>query len=283
MHVKRVIGERRALRITFKIKEYPMAHPANANLQISPAGLALIKKWEGWYPKAYKDPVGVWTIGYGTIGPEARPGRTITKATGEKLLQAELEKDQETVKRLVDVPLNQYQFDALVSFVYNLGSGNFSRSTLRKLLNRGNYIGAAGQFIRWNKARDRATNKYITLNGLTNRRNDEAALFLRDPLDDIPAKDLDMERQAPLADPHSFDGNVQPDAPQKNSNPLMEVVLHTDSFKALLLSLTGVGIALKEAFEPFQDNPIMLFALAVIGAGVFANLYVKYRDTSEGR
>jgi len=99
-----------------------MSSTRNENLRISPAGLALIKKWEGWYPKAYKDPVGIWTIGWGTIGVEAVPGRTITKKQGEEFLRRDLIKDEDTVKSLVKVDLTQHQFDALVSFVYNCGS-----------------------------------------------------------------------------------------------------------------------------------------------------------------
>ena len=107
-----------------------MNHPKNLNLHVSDAGLALIKEFEGFYPKTYLDPVGVWTIGWGTIGEVAKPGRTITREQATAFLRKELRTVESQIKKLVKVPPNQNQFDALVSFVYNVGSGNFGKSTL---------------------------------------------------------------------------------------------------------------------------------------------------------
>lgn len=256
---------------------------ANDNLTISPAGLALIKKWEGWYPKAYKDPVGVWTIGWGTTGAEARPGRTITKKQGEEFLRGDLKNDEETVKRLVKVPLNQYEFDSLVSFVYNVGSGNLARSTLLKLLNRGNKQAAAGQFIRWNKARSRETNEWLTLDGLTNRRKDEAALFLRDPTDDFKIEDLNMESQKPLENPQDHEATVSTEAPTEHPAPWTEVIKNTDTFKGVTSAVTGVLVALTQLFDPIKDNPVAASGLAVALAAMIYVLFIKKRDTQEGR
>lgn len=255
----------------------------NESLTISPAGLALIKKWEGWYPKAYKDPVGVWTIGWGTTGSEARPGRTITKKQGEEFLRADLRDDEASVKRLVTVPLTQYEFDALVSFVYNCGAGNFSKSTLRKLINRGNKQAAAAQFVRWNKARDRETGEYITLRGLTNRRKDEAALFLRDPADEVPESDLDMEDQKPLENPHTNESTVTTEAPDKHSSPLLEVVANTDTFKGVVTGFTGLILVVSQTLEQIKDNSFAMLGVGLFAGALVSILYVKYRDTKEGR
>lgn len=256
--------------------------PENELLDISPAGLALIKKWEGWYPKAYKDPVGVWTIGWGTTGAEARPGRTITKKQGEEYLRRDLDEAERYVKHYVKVPLTQHQFDALVSLVFNIGVGNFSRSTLLKLVNRRNFIGASGQFTRYNTARDRETGKRIVLKGLTNRRRDEALLFTL-PDDEDPPWDLDMEKQAALENPQDFDGDIQPDGPSTNKDAMREVVEESDTFKALLATITGLIAAVTQLLEPIRDNPMLGIALLTILAGAGATFYIKYRDTSEGR
>lgn len=260
-----------------------MSHPENANLTISTEGLALIKKWEGWYPKAYKDPVGIWTIGWGTTGEEAVPGRRITKKQGETFLRKSLQDDEATVKRLTDVPLTQHQFDALVSFVYNVGSGNYSKSTLRKLLNRKNYAGAAQQFVRFNKARSRETGKWMTLRGLTNRREDEAELF-RTP-DDAQEKKRTAEvaRQAPMTEPQNNESSVSPDGVSYNENALQQLITKSDTFKMAILSITGLGATVSQSLQPFIDDPVKGISLAVAILSTSALIYIKWRDLREGR
>jgi lysozyme len=257
-------------------------NPENEHLRISPAGLALIKKWEGWYPKAYKDPVGVWTIGWGTIGVEARPGRTITKKQGEEFLLAELKDISRYVKNYVKVPLNQYQFDALVSLVYNIGPGNFSRSTLLKMVNRKQFAAAAAQFARHNTAKDRETGKRIVLKGLTNRRLDEALLFQL-ATDEDPPWELDTEKQAALVEPQNYDGNVQPSDPAPEEGAWTEVVTQSDTFKTVALTATGFMTAVSQLLEPIAENPVLFGGMLVIILGLAGTLYVKHRDTAEGR
>lgn len=269
------------------IREYfqgvnTMGIKANDALTISPAGIALIKKWEGWYPKAYKDPVGVWTIGWGTTGVEARPGRTITKKQGDEFLRRDLKDDEDSVRRLVKVPLTQYQFDSLVSFVYNAGSGNLSRSTLLRLLNRGNYSGAASQFIRWNKARSRETGEWLTLNGLTARRKDEAALFMRSANSGLTAVEM-SDKDEDLADPQNYDGNVHAEAPTDNDGALMQILKGSDTIKAVGIALTGLITAMGSLLDKLAENPTTIIALGVGAVGILAVVYVKYRDTREGR
>lgn len=145
-------------------------------MQTSEKGIALIKEFEGCRLTAYQDSVGVWTIGYGWTQPvdgkPVRAGMTIKQETAERLLKTGLVSYESDVSRLVKVGLTQGQFDALVSFTYNLGSRSLSTSTLLRKLNAGDYAGAANEFLRWNKAGGKV------LNGLTRRREAERALFL---------------------------------------------------------------------------------------------------------
>ncbi|EGV0696149.1 lysozyme [Escherichia coli] len=145
-------------------------------MQTSDKGIALIKQFEGCKLTAYQDSVGVWTTGYGWTKPvdgkPIRAGMTINQETAERLLKTGLVSYESDVSRLVKVGLTQGQFDALVSFTYNLGARSLSTSTLLRKLNSGDYAGAADEFLRWNKAGGKV------LNGLTRRREAERALFL---------------------------------------------------------------------------------------------------------
>jgi len=139
-------------------------------MRTSENGLALIRQAEGLRLRAYKCPAGVWTIGYGTTAG-VKEGLVITKERAEELLREDVKRFEDQVMRLVKVRLTQGQFDALVSFIYNLGAGNLSNSTLLRLLNAGDYKGAAAQFDRWTKAGGKE------LAGLVKRRAAERALF----------------------------------------------------------------------------------------------------------
>ncbi len=145
---------------------------SNSQFRTSSAGLQLIKSFEGLRLTAYQDMVGVWTIGYGHTGPDVRPGLMITQEQANALLAADLARFEQGVAKLVTLLLNQYQFDALVSFSYNLGLGNLQHSTLLRLLNAGEVTAAAEQFLCWDKAGGRQ------VAGLTRRRKAERELFL---------------------------------------------------------------------------------------------------------
>lgn len=138
----------------------------------SDKALDLIRQFEGLRLAAYKCPAGVPTIGYGTTRG-VKMGMTVTKDEAEKLLQADVTPFSDRINKLVKVKLNQNQFDALVSFVYNVGYGAFADSTMLKLINQNLLDDAANQFIRWNKANGEV------LTGLTRRRMTERDLFLR--------------------------------------------------------------------------------------------------------
>lgn len=143
-------------------------------MEISQTGIELVKRFEGLSLKAYKCPAGVWTVGYGTTGvPEARPGSVITKERAEALLQEDVSKFSKQVFALCrDVIVSQHQFDALVSFAYNVGIGAFKTSTLLKKLLQKDYVGVGNEFLRWTKAKGKV------LPGLVKRRRAEALLFL---------------------------------------------------------------------------------------------------------
>lgn len=145
-------------------------------MQINPKGIALIKEFEGCRLTAYQDSVGVWTIGYGWTNPvDGKPvkaGMQIKQETAERLLKTGLVSYEADVSRMLKVGVTQCQFDALVSFCYNLGAKALSTSTLMRKLNAGDTFGAADEFLRWNKAGGKV------LAGLTRRREAERALFL---------------------------------------------------------------------------------------------------------
>lgn len=146
-------------------------------MKLSETGLALIKEFEGCELIAYRDAVNVLTIGYGHTGPDVTENLVISQERAEELLRQDVAIFEKGVEELVTVPLTQFEFDALVSFSYNLGLGALQRSTLLKLLNEGKPRSVvANEFPRWNQADGKV------LQGLTRRRNAEKALFLFNPV-----------------------------------------------------------------------------------------------------
>tara|TARA_R110000737_G_scaffold230109_2_gene243642 strand:+ start:509 stop:1036 length:528 start_codon:yes stop_codon:yes gene_type:complete len=147
---------------------------ASRGLSGPPTGILdveLIKESEGLRLEAYlPTPNDVYTIGYGHT-KTAEKGMVITLAGAEALLLHDLAWVETAIDTYVQVPLNQNQYDALASFIYNIGGTAFRKSTLLKLLNASDYDGAANQFPRWNKQKGKV------LNGLTTRRQKEKTLF----------------------------------------------------------------------------------------------------------
>ena len=144
-----------------------------AERSLSEAGLALTKRFEGCELEAYQDSVGVWTIGYGHTGADVTPGLIVTQEQATVLLVADVAWAVTCVNSSVRVAINQNQFDAMVDFCFNLGCAAFQQSLLLRMVNGGDYDGAAKQFVCWNKADGRV------LAGLTSRRKAEAELFCR--------------------------------------------------------------------------------------------------------
>lgn len=166
-------------------------------MKTSPAGIALIQQFEGRRLEAYKCPAGVWTIGYGHTSaagkPEVKPGMVITKQEANDILVRDLVRYEDAVDRLVKVPLTQNQFDALVSFTFNVGEGALAKSTLLKRLNAGDYNAVPAELMKWTKAGGKE------LPGLVRRRRAECAMWRG--VDDKTDLDPDESR-------------IEPDAPK---------------------------------------------------------------------
>jgi len=145
----------------------------NTEYQPSQELIALAKKYEGFSPVSYNCPAGYPTIGYGHLVDKDSP-RSVTREGAEVILTSDLKKSEKPVRKKVEVRITSSQRDALVDFIFNLGAGRFSRSTLLKKLNKGDYQGAAEEFPKWIYAGGKP------LRGLINRRAEEKAMFLRD-------------------------------------------------------------------------------------------------------
>ncbi len=140
-------------------------------------GLSLVAEFEGFREQAYQDCVGIWTVGYGETELDGRPvreGDRLSHGDAEVRLYQRLDQYAAGVRKLLQVPITKGMGDALVSFTYNLGVGALTDSTLLRYLNEGNYIAAAQEFPRWNKAGGQVWS------GLTRRRESERQLFLSD-------------------------------------------------------------------------------------------------------
>ena len=140
-------------------------------MNISKRGIDLIKSFEGCKLTSYKCPAGVWTIGWGTTGPTIVSGLKWSQEQADSAFEKHLAEFSQGVTDLLKVPVTQSQFDALVSFAYNVGLGALRKSTLLRLLNSGDYSGAAGEFGKWiNKGTDFEA-------GLRRRREAERQLY----------------------------------------------------------------------------------------------------------
>lgn len=146
---------------------------------VSPYTLTFVKKFEGFKEQAYWDTDGTAVIGYGLSqinGQKVKIGDRINQAQADTALHDKLEQIQQEILSAVKVDLNTNQLAALTSLVYNSGSRVITRSTLLSKLNSGDYVGAANEFPRWNKAN--MGGRLVPLAGLTNRRLAEKQLFL---------------------------------------------------------------------------------------------------------
>lgn len=146
-------------------------------LRVSKHGREFITAHEGEILRVYLDPVGLPTMGVGHLLTDEEKakypvGSVITRGVSQEFLERDLRRFENAVNTLVKVPLNQNQFDALVSFAFNVGEANFKRSSVLRHLNAGLYAKAADAFLAWNKSKGKV------LPGLTRRRKEERALFL---------------------------------------------------------------------------------------------------------
>jgi lysozyme len=156
-------------------------------MRVNQAAIQLIKEFEGFRAEAYKDPVGIWTIGYGTtanadVGIVPKAGMKITEADATEYLWRAVNRFAAQVDSALTREANENEFGAMVSLAYNIGPGAFKRSSVLRQFNTGNTEAAANAFLMWNKAGGKV------LRGLTRRREAERALFLTPARPDLPAK-----------------------------------------------------------------------------------------------
>jgi len=235
---------------------------------VSASGINLVKRFEGLHKvgqdgiiRAYRCPAGRWTIGYGhTKG--VRSGVQGDEAQCDLWLQEDLNVAGQAINRHVRVPLSQAQYDALASFIFNVGEGNFASSTLLKRLNKGLYDQVPEQIMRWNKA---TVDGVLTeLRGLTRRRTAEAALFSMD---------------APLA---SEGGEAMVQKPQQKAlKPLTKSKTMAGAGVAGLATIAQEAAQKLEGLTAYSDSIQYVF-LALSIAGIALVAYARYKDHAEG-
>jgi lysozyme len=213
-------------------------------MNISEKGIQFIKRFEGKFLRAYYCPAGVLTIGYGHTNlsgfpPKVYPGMVITEAQADEMLRKVLDKVYEAaVRKLVRVPLTQHQYDALVSFVYNVGESNFRKSGVLRAVNSKNYAAVPGLLMQWTKANGRV------LKGLVNRRQQEGILW--------------NSKSGPYTPPAP---KPSPDMPQDVDNPDVKKGAFWRQIAVILGTVTSLftGIEYKE-----------ILAVGVVGIAAYA-------------
>ena len=147
-------------------------HLCEGNCVITEAGLTLVKDFEGYHPCPYKDPIGLWTVGFGHLmGPDESRSKCYIGADADNLLRSDLAIAEKGVNRRVIIALLPYQFSAVVSWTFNLGEGALRKSTMLKRINAHRHVDVPSEMLRWNRAGGKV------LRGLTRRRKAEGAMY----------------------------------------------------------------------------------------------------------
>lgn len=224
-------------------------------MKTSQAGKDLIISFEGIRLQAYKCPAGVWTIGVGSTQPPVKPGEEITKKEAMDRFDRDLVKFEKAVDRLVTVPLTQNQFDALVSFTFNVGEGALAKSTLLKKLNAGNYDAVPAELMKWTKGGGKE------LPGLVRRRRAECAMW----------RSVD-ERGKPNID----ESRIEPDAPKPkktmakskegNAAILTGGAAAVSAASDVSRQVKETGDSLTTVLDMLKDPTFLLLILIVIAA-----------------
>lgn len=213
-------------------------------MRLSIEGIERLKQFEGFSAKAYQCSAGVWTIGYGST-KGVHEHLTITKAEAEQLLVKEITGFEKAVNDLVKVPLSQSQFDALVCFTYNVGITAFKKSTLLKLLNKGDYEAVPAQLMRWNKAGGRV------VRGLTTRRAAEAGMWAKGEF--VASREEVPEPEKPLTKSRAIAGGtiaggatIASEIVKETQEQVEAAIPYADimQYVFLALVLTGIGITI---------------------------------------
>lgn len=216
-------------------------------MRTSPEGIEHIKRWEGYREAAYLCSGGKWTVGYGHTGVDVTRDTRVTRDEAERLLRRDLIHAEMVVNARVEVPLTQHQFDALVSFVYNVGADAFRRSTLLRKLNRGDYAAVPVELAKWVHAGGRK------VEGLVNRRAAEAGLWVKGSF--VSGREVEAAAEPARA----------------------RDVLATDTGKAAgVVGLAGMVAAAKPALDALADLPPWL-GVAVVAAALIGVLVWRLR------
>lgn len=231
-------------------------------MKTSPAGIDLIKRFEGCELAAYLCPAGKWTIGIGHVDgePKVVPGMRITMREAEDILRRDLLRYEADIAQHVKVPLSQGQFDALVSWHFNTGA--LARSTLLKKLNQGRFDAIPAELMRWTRANGRE------LPGLVRRRRAEAAMWRG--LEDAPA--------APK------ESRLKPDAP----SPAKKITQSKEANAAAATGALGGVALLSEAADKAQGisealkNPTFLILVLICAAAAAIWFWRRQRLEEEG-
>jgi len=238
-------------------------------MKMSGNGLDLLKDFEGLKLRAYLDPVGIWTVGYGhtsAAGPPAvTPGLVITQGEAEEILKRDMAQYEDGVRQHVKATLTQGQFDALVDFAYNAGVGALAKSTLLKRVNAGKFDEVPAEFMKWTKGGGRE------LPGLVRRRRAEAKLW----------RGIDTDTPVVVAE-----SSAAPDRPKAS-----ESIIQSKEANAAVVagSLSTIAIA-QEAIPLIRDggnlisslSPTILIFVAIIAAAAIIWYFRKQRLDEEG-
>lgn len=229
-------------------------------MKVSEQGKSIVRQFEGLRLSAYRCPAGVWTIGYGhTKG--VRSGMKITEQEAEEMLEADLNEFGDQLLKYVKVPLTQHQYDALVSFAYNIGVGAFAKSSALKMLNAGKPEAVPAKMALWNKAR--VNGKLTVLPGLVRRRAAEGALFMMDTPFKGMAQKVSMAAEKPLTKSRTMGG-----------------------ISTAAVATTGFGLLTeaKDQIEPYiyMSDTIKYAFFALIIAGLLYAAYARIDDWRNG-
>lgn len=243
-------------------------------MKISSAGLNLIKEFEGFRAEAYKPiPSDPWTIGYGTIRG-VKPGDVMTRAEAERRLRQELVEYERAVERATGGNATQPQFDALVSFAYNVGVKGMAGSTVIKRHNAGDHQAAARAFGLWNKAGGKVWP------GLTRRRAAEAALYLTPVIASTPLP-LDEElREAAAAD--DMPRSVEPERSMAESQINRAGVIAGGTAAVATVAETARTVAdVKTSADILGEWLVPILLIAVVGLCAYI-VWQRYKQRNEG-
>lgn len=237
-------------------------------MKTSQAGIELIKEFEGFRANAYRDPVNVWTIGFGTIRG-VKPGDVMTRVEAEHRLRQELVEYERAVERATGGNATQPQFDALVSFAYNVGVKGMAGSTVIKRHNSGDHQAAARAFGLWNRAGGRE------LPGLTRRRAAESALYL------TPTRAADPAVE-PEDDPDPMPHAVEPERPMAHSEINRAAVLGGGTAAVATVAETARTLAdVKTSADILGEWLVPLLLVAVVGLCGYI-VWQRCRQRSQG-